>query len=45
VTKEQYLENILCEYIQNYQHKNIDTVDMVAHFKLSADIILKALKI
>jgi len=41
--KQHYLENALYEYIQNHQHENIDTVDMVVHFKLSADITLEAL--
>jgi len=41
--KQHYLENALYEYIQNHQHENIDTVDMVIHFKLSADITLEAL--
>ena len=40
---QHYLESAIHEYIQNHQHENIDSQDIVAHFKLSADITFEAL--
>jgi len=43
MVKQHYLENALFKYIQNHQHENIDSVDIVVYFKLSAEITLEAL--